>query len=133
MAMTLVLASFIFCMMVAPKFASVWNSMAKSTLRCRKLSALASAGGAVEPVVDDLQVDARGLCIGDDALLHLEAERDIALQVGKADGQLRPLRGALAAIASTSPSRRAARRSPCCRRNWSDRSRGNPRRRRRPT
>jgi hypothetical protein len=43
MAMTGVSAFCIFRMIVAPKLASVWNSMTKSTSRCKKLSALASA------------------------------------------------------------------------------------------
>ena len=43
MAATLIPASFIFCMIVAPKLASVWNSITKSTSRLMKLSAFARA------------------------------------------------------------------------------------------
>ena len=45
-------------------------------------------GRAVEAVVDDLQIDAGGLGVGDEALFDLGAEGDVTLKIGEADHEL---------------------------------------------
>ena len=86
--MTWVFASSICCMMVAPKFASVWNSITYIDVALQEALRVLQRGRAVQMVVGHHQIDPGGGGVRLDARLDLDAERDVLGEVGERDHQL---------------------------------------------